>query len=88
MSSELHEASLAASPAPLLAAIDREIEERRAAMKELEWSWCEALQARDIERVRRIVDRAAEHRKQLSLAREERARTLRLRDATLPVPPV
>ena len=63
-----------ASPAPLIAAITREIKERRRALKELEETWLAAFLARDLGRVRWLADCAAVHRKELALARAERSR--------------
>lgn len=73
MTPSRHEQSHPPSPAPLLAAIAREIRERREALQELERSWREALLMRDLVRVRSLADRAAQHRRQLTMARAERA---------------
>ena len=74
MTPEQHEQPLTNSPAPLLAVIEREIRERREAIQKLEVAWRDALVARNLVLVRMLADHAAENRRQLALARAERAR--------------
>lgn len=67
----LAEISPSPSAAPLLAAIEREIEERCRALDDLEAAWLDALLARSFDHARWLATRSKEHVEQIALARAE-----------------
>jgi hypothetical protein len=66
-----HELEQASSPAPLRAAIEREIQERCDALEELETAWLDALLARSFTLARWLADCSKEHCREIALARAE-----------------